>query len=60
MTEVIIPTNVYGGTYRVLNQVFNRFNLTFRVVDTTDPANVEAAIGPNTKATLVESRPTRS
>lgn len=53
--EVIIPTNVYGGTYRVLNQVFNRFNLTFRVVDTTDPANVEAAIGPNTKATLVES-----
>lgn len=53
--EVIIPTNVYGGTYRVLNQVFNRFGLTFRVVDTTDPANVEAAIGPHTAATLVES-----
>jgi cystathionine beta-lyase len=53
--EVIIPTNVYGGTYRVLNQVFDHFGLTFRVVDTSDPANLEAAIGPNTRATLVES-----
>ncbi|MCC6102433.1 MAG: aminotransferase class I/II-fold pyridoxal phosphate-dependent enzyme [Olegusella sp.] len=53
--EVILPTNVYGGTYRVLNQVFDHFGITFRTVDTTDPANVEKAIGPKTKATLIES-----
>ena len=53
--EVIIPTNVYGGTYRVLDKVFNHFGITHRVVDTTDLAAVEAAIGPATKAALIES-----
>ena len=53
--EVIIPTNVYGGTYRVLDRVFNHFGITYRVVDTTDLAAVEAAISPATKAALIES-----
>ena len=53
--EVIIPTNVYGGTYRVLDKVFNHFGITYRVVDTTDLDAVEAAIGPATKAALIES-----
>ena len=53
--EVIIPTNVYGGTYRVLDKVFNHFGIKYRMVDTTQPYEFEHAIGPRTKAVLVES-----
>ena len=53
--EVIIPTNVYGGTYRVLAKVFDHFGIGYKVVDTQDLTAVEAAIGPHTAATLVES-----
>lgn len=53
--EVIIPTNVYGGTYRVLDKVFNHFGITYRIVDTTQPYEFENAIGPRTRAVLVES-----
>jgi cystathionine beta-lyase len=53
--EVIIPTNVYGGTYRVLDKVFNHFGITYRMVDTTQPYEFEHAIGPRTRAVLVES-----
>ena len=52
--EVIIPTNVYGGTYRVLDKVFNHFGITYRIVDTTQPYEFEHAIGPRTRAVLVE------
>lgn len=53
--EVIIPTNVYGGTYRVLDKVFNHFGITYRIVDTTQPYEFEHAIGLRTRAVLVES-----
>lgn len=53
--EVIIPTNVYGGTYRVLDKVFNHFGITYRIVDTTQPYEFEHAIGPRTRAVFVES-----
>lgn len=53
--EVIIPTNVYGGTYRVLDKVFNHFGITYRIVDTTQPYEFEHDIGPRTRAVLVES-----
>ena len=53
--EVIIPTNVYGGTYRVLDKVFNHFGITYRMVDTIQPYEFEHVIGPRTRAVLVES-----
>lgn len=53
--EVIISSNVYGGTFRVLDKVFNNFNLTYKIVDTTDPENLEKYISNRTKAILVES-----
>lgn len=53
--EVIIPTNVYGGTYRMLDKVFNHFGITYRMVDTIQPYEFEHAIGPRTRAVLVES-----
>lgn len=53
--EVLIPTNVYGGTYRVLSRVFDHFAIGYRVVDTSSPHNFEREIRPTTKAVLVES-----
>lgn len=53
--EVLIPTNVYGGTYRVLAHVFDHFDITYRSVDTSSTEAFEQAIGPQTRATLIES-----
>lgn len=51
----IIGDDVYGGTYRVLSQVFNRFGLEVTYVDTSDVAQVKAAFRDETKAVLLET-----
>ncbi len=53
--KVLISSNVYGGTYRVLDKIFNRFQIGYEIVDTTDIAKVEAAITPEIKGILVET-----
>lgn len=51
----IVTEDLYGGTCRLFDQVFNQFGLSFTYVDTTDLAAVEAAIRPETKALFVET-----
>lgn len=51
----IVGDDVYGGTYRVLSNVFNRFGIDVSYVDTCDLDAVEAAIKGNTKAVLLET-----
>lgn len=53
--HLVVGDDVYGGTYRVLHKVFSRLGITHTAVDTSDPAQVEKAIQPNTKAILVET-----
>ncbi|UFU01333.1 bifunctional cystathionine gamma-lyase/homocysteine desulfhydrase [Radiobacillus kanasensis] len=53
--HVVMTDDVYGGTYRLTTKVLNRFNLDHTYVDTSDPAQVEAAIKPNTKALYIET-----
>lgn len=53
--HVVSGADVYGGTHRLMTQVFERFGLTASFVDTTDPANVEAAITDDTRLLWVES-----
>ncbi|MDY0406913.1 bifunctional cystathionine gamma-lyase/homocysteine desulfhydrase [Virgibacillus sp. 179-BFC.A HS] len=53
--HIIATDDVYGGTFRVLTRVFNRFNIEVTFVDTSDLENITAAIQPNTKAIYVES-----
>ncbi len=53
--HLIVPEDVYGGTYRVLTQIFPRFGLEISFVDTTDLNQVEAAIRPNTRGIYVET-----
>ena len=42
--KVIISSNVYGGTFRVLDKVFKNFNLSYEIVDTSDLALLEKSI----------------
>lgn len=53
--KLVISDNVYGGTFRVLNKVFNHFGIGFELVDTTDVQAVEAAIDEQVKAVYIET-----
>ncbi|WP_144512190.1 bifunctional cystathionine gamma-lyase/homocysteine desulfhydrase [Bacillus sp. FJAT-22090] len=53
--HVIITDDVYGGTYRLMTKVLNRFGIEATFVDTSDISNVEAAILENTKAIFLET-----
>ena len=50
--HIIVGDQIYGGTFRLLNQFFERWGLSATPVDTRDPAAIERAIQPNTKFIL--------
>lgn len=53
--HIVVTEDLYGGTYRLFEQIFPQYGLTFSYVDTSDQAAVAAAIRPETKALFVES-----
>lgn len=53
--RIVISSNVYGGTFRVLDQIFRHFGFAYTIAETTDLKALEAAITPDVKAVLVES-----
>jgi len=53
--HLIVSEDLYGGTYRVLAQVFAKLGLAATYVDTTRAEAVTAAVTPQTKALLVET-----
>ena len=48
--HIVLTDDVYGGTYRVITKVLNRFGITATFVDSSDISKVEEAIEENTKA----------
>ena len=53
--HVVIPSDAYGGTFRLFAKVVSRWGVTWSVADTSDPASVRAALTPHTKAVWVET-----
>ena len=53
--KIIISSNVYGGTFRVLDKVFNHFGIGYSIEDTTNIEELETKITPDVKAILIES-----
>ena len=53
--EIIIPQDVYGGTYRILNRVFQPIGVTIRQFDLADTAALDAALGARTRIVWLES-----
>ena len=53
--KILISSNVYGGTFRVLDKVFRHFGITYDIADTTDIPALENVFDPSVKAILIES-----
>jgi len=53
--HLIVTEDLYGGSYRLFEKLFQQFGLTFSYVDTSDAELVRQAIRPNTRALFVES-----
>ncbi|MDR0676177.1 MAG: PLP-dependent aspartate aminotransferase family protein [Elusimicrobiota bacterium] len=55
--KILISKNVYGGTFRILDQVFSNFDIKYEIVDTTDINKVDKIFkkDKNIKAIILES-----
>ncbi|MCY0874861.1 MAG: PLP-dependent transferase [Firmicutes bacterium] len=53
--HLVVSDDLYGGTYRLLEQVLSFTGLSTTYVDMSDLAAVEAAIRPNTQALFIET-----
>ncbi|MAF84566.1 MAG: PLP-dependent aspartate aminotransferase family protein [Gammaproteobacteria bacterium] len=53
--HAILSDVVYGGTYRLCNQVFSRFGIDFSFVDMADVENVRRNLRENTKLVVSET-----
>jgi len=53
--EIVIPVDVYGGTYRILNKVFRPLGCVIRQVDLAEAGALESAVRPRTRLVWIES-----
>lgn len=53
--KVLISSNVYGGTFRVLDKIFKNFGIAYSIEDTTNLAALETKITPDVKAIWIET-----
>ncbi|MBO4376064.1 MAG: PLP-dependent transferase [Lachnospiraceae bacterium] len=53
--KLIVSDNIYGGTFRVLQNVFEPLGIKYEIVDTSNVSKVEAAIDESVKAVYIES-----
>jgi cystathionine beta-lyase/cystathionine gamma-synthase len=53
--EIIIPLDVYGGTYRLLNRVYQSQGIVVRQVDIAQEGALEAALTDRTRLVWIES-----
>ncbi len=53
--HVVSGNDLYGGTYRLFRQTFERFGYSFTFVDMSNLENVERAINPNTRLIWLET-----
>ncbi len=53
--RVLISSNVYGGTFRLLDKVFDHFSINYTIADTTDLSVFESQITEDVKAVIIES-----
>jgi len=53
--HVILPNDLYGGTYRLVDKVLTRFGVRYDMVDQGDPDAVARAVRDETKVIWVET-----
>lgn len=53
--HLIVSDDLYGGTYRLLEKFYKKYNITATYIDFTDLNNLRDNINENTKAIFIES-----
>ena len=53
--KLVVSDNVYGGTFRILDNVFKNFGITYEIVDSSKTDLVEAAIDDSVVAVYIET-----
>ncbi len=53
--HVVLPDDVYGGTYRLLSTVLEPWGLSYSVVDLTDPEDLRGALREETRVVWLET-----
>jgi cystathionine gamma-synthase len=54
-SHIVIPGDLYGGTYRLVDKVLTRWGIEYTMVDQTDVQAVADAVRPETKLIWVET-----
>ena len=54
-SHVVLPADLYGGTYRLVDKVLSRWGLAYDLVDQTDLDALERAVREDTRLIWVES-----
>jgi cystathionine gamma-synthase len=54
-SHVVMPADLYGGTYRLVDKVMSRWGLRYDLVDQTDLAALERAVTDETRLIWVET-----
>jgi cystathionine gamma-synthase len=53
--HIVIPDDLYGGTYRLVDKILTRWGLRYTMVDQTDLDALAAAVGGDTRLIWVET-----
>lgn len=53
--KLIIPSNLYGGTFRVVDKVFKNFNINYEIVDTSRLYDIKRVLEENKKNTPIKA-----
>ena len=53
--HVIVPEDMYGGTYRLIKEIVEPYNISFTFTDFTDLALIQKAFTPSTKMVWIET-----
>jgi cystathionine gamma-synthase len=54
-SHIVMPADLYGGTYRLVDKVLSRWGLQYDLVDQTDLGALERAVRDDTRLIWVES-----
>ncbi|HWQ73330.1 MAG TPA: PLP-dependent aspartate aminotransferase family protein [Desulfitobacteriaceae bacterium] len=53
--HVIVSDDLYGGTYRLFEEIYKKYDIEFSYVDTSSIQEIERAIKQNSRAVFVET-----
>ncbi|NTV89705.1 MAG: PLP-dependent transferase, partial [Clostridiales bacterium] len=53
--HLLVSDDLYGGTYRLFEEVYKRYGIDFSYVDTSDINEVKSGLKDNTKAIFIET-----